>query len=168
MGFLSQKRVLFKSVEVEFELIKDLLFKRFEFSKSRVEVGERTRPAVAIDANLIGYQYIYQSCGAVGALKCICDAFTSKGIDVHLVADGPNRHHSKRATIKRRGEREAAKINAIRKRLELSAAIQAQTDANDPTVKELSKKLRTLEKAGRHHLSANFLEGARKLAHGSN
>eukprot|EP00978_Attheya_sp_CCMP212_P018293 scaffold49881_cov35-Attheya_sp.AAC.1 len=98
MGFQSQSKVLYKSTDVSFDLIVHLVTKRFEISKGRGECGGRSQPKVTIDANLIGYRFISRPCGPVGALRILSRPLSENYIDVVIIADVPNRHHSKRAT----------------------------------------------------------------------
>lgn len=163
MGFQSQHSVLFKANSIPFEDIRRLIFKRFQKNKFQGEVGTRERPSVAIDANLLGYLFLQRSCGAIGGIRIVCQTFTSNGIDVVLVADGPNRHHSKRATIERSAQREIANIEATKKRIELTEALQMQTDPNDATISNISKTLRALEKKSSRKLPENFLEAMKTI-----
>ena len=73
-------------------------------------VGDRIRPAISIDASLVAITNIGRSCGPLGAVSIIAREFAAPFVDSYVVADGPIRHHSKRATIKRAGDRERAKI----------------------------------------------------------
>ena len=89
MGFASQPKVLYKSRHVPFDNLCRLIHQRYNYGKLRNEVAGRTNPAVAIDANLVGYSFLVRNGGPVAALETICQSFTANKIDVHVVADGP-------------------------------------------------------------------------------
>ena len=81
----------------------------------------RTRPRVEIDANPVGYPFIFKAVGPARAVVSVAKKFVEAGIDVIIVCDNQNkRHHSKRATILRRGATERGKIQLVQKRIELT------------------------------------------------
>ena len=144
MGFLNQNNILHKSIEVGFDSVVHLIKARFKQNKLQNEVEGRIKPAVVVDASLIGFLFLSKSCGPVGGLRILCKSFIKNYIDVHLVVDGPNRHHSKRATIKRQGIRTQARISAAKKRIELSTAILEESTSNcsKGKVKKLQQEVR--------------------------
>ena len=127
MGIPGQNKLLYTSEE-----IKDckLIFRIVsEFYKAKIDAGienfERKRPKVVIDGNIIGYDFIYKKIGPARGVLHVALAFINAGIDVCIVCDHKDkRHHSKRATIERKGERERIdSTTGDENRIDNSAAI---------------------------------------------
>ena len=68
----------------------------------------------------VKFMKIYHRCMLVLVVS-VAKKFVEAGIDVIIVCDNQNkRHHSKRATILRRGATERGKIQLVQKRIELT------------------------------------------------
>jgi hypothetical protein len=167
MGIQSQQNILFKSVDIDFDLIIHPVWRRYEIRKSRGEVSEQSRPTVAINANLLGYTFVSKSCGAVGGINILASSFAQNHVDVKIVCVGPCRHHSKRATVNREVRKATAKIRAsTARRIHLSSLILE--DPNDEArIRKLQAEVRRFESQSERCLPENFAELLKKLEVGS-
>ena len=132
-------------------------FKRLKESDPSIT---RTRPRVVIDANLIGYSFISKGIGPVKAVYVVAEEFAKDGIDVSIVCDNKDRHHSKRATCLRKGERERAKIKVVYERAELSQLLRAPNSETPDIItrtKQLQRSVNTLENKVANVFPSSFI-----------
>jgi hypothetical protein len=80
------------------------------------------------------------------------------GIDVLVIFDADSRHHSKRATIERIGNRERTRIISQQKRGHLASILQSNevTPAITIQINNLQKDIQKLEKQANRSLPSNF------------
>ena len=167
MGISGQSSFLWRSIELDARLIYYVIEQQFQRAKSSNPSISRLRPKVVIDANLIGYSFLFKGIGPIKAVFVIAKAFARDGIDVTIVCDNKElRHHSKRATISRKGEKERAKIKIIHNRFELTNLLRAadsEAPVNMMRMKKLQKYITTLEHKIDTVFPDNFVEELTKL-----
>ena len=147
MGISGQISFLWRSIELDARLIYYVIEKQFQRAKSSNPSISRLRPKDVIDTNLIGYSFLFKGIGPTRAVFVLAKAFASDGIDVTIVRDNKeNRHHSKRETITRKGEKERAKIKIIHNRFELTNLLRvsdSEAQVNMMIMKKLQKYITT-------------------------
>jgi len=81
--------------------------------------GREANPTVYVDASIVGCKHGQKGQDDAAALATTVESFLQEGAKVDVTFDPLGRHHSKAASVKRCGERELARLNAITKRVEL-------------------------------------------------
>jgi hypothetical protein len=168
MGIQGSSQLLYRSIDLEFQHVVSVIEDRYRVAKLDTTTttdggagGGRQRPCIAIDANQIGYTHATGPFGAVNAVTFLGEHFARNGIDVIVVCDGPDRHHSKRASVLREGERERCRIQLNQHRTELTRMIlQDKTDSTGDSrrkrIEVLQKKIRSLETKSKKRLPEEF------------
>ena len=125
-----------------------------------------------IDGNIVGYDFIYKKIGPARGVVYVALAFIHAGIDVCIVCDNKdNRHDSKRATIKRKGERERGSIQVLEKKIELTTLLRSadsESCENQEKRDSLNKAIRTLENKIGKVLPPDFIEQIIELIQNKN
>jgi hypothetical protein len=130
---------------------------RFKQNQNNDEISSsrrRLRPSIDIDVSWVirGFAKGNVEC-RVGTLLRIATAFTDVGFYVKLVCDGILRHHSKRATIKRKSDQQKKKIELVLRKSQMmilsqriiaSDSIEERAEF-DETKKEMQTKILKLE-----------------------
>jgi hypothetical protein len=131
MGIQGSSQILYRSIGLEFQNVVAVIEERYRVAKDDDEstTGQQ-RPCIAIDANQIGYTPATGPFGAVNVVTFLGEHFARNGIDVILVCDGPDRHHSKRATVLREAERERCRIQLNQNRTELRRILQDESNSS--------------------------------------
>lgn len=145
MGIQGADQILYRSIELEFQHVVAVIEEQYRLAK---DTCGRQRPCLAIDANQIGYTHLTGPFGAVNAVTFLGEQFARTGIDVIAVCDGPDRHHSKRATALREADRERCRIQLNQDRIELARILQDNVDSSEERknrIEVLQKKVRSLE-----------------------
>ena len=120
MGITGQGGLLWKSDTVKSKDIFTVVNNLYE-ENTNIN-NNRERPRIIIDANEVGYKFIPK--GAAKYVIAIASSFADDGIDCGIVCDNEKiRHHSKRATISRKGGRARGEIQLSENRIELSSII---------------------------------------------
>jgi hypothetical protein len=164
MGIHGCSRIQHKSSPLEFDFVVFLLEKIFEHAKHAGHT-DRRRLKIAIDASLIGFQFLDRPHGAICGCQVLVQEFTKRCIDVVVVCDGPDRYHSKRATILRSSTRERGKIKASLKRIELAMLLRAEGE--DPEKrKKLGREIAVGERAANRKLPENFSDRLKSFCEG--
>jgi hypothetical protein len=138
MGILSQSTMFYKTKYLSMDTVVNLVKLRYDSIKCEL-LSIRERACVVIDASLVGFKYVGTSTTPGTGVVTVAQAFTDKNIDVIIVLDG-GRHHSKRATWKRSGEREAARIRAAQQRVALCEILR--NGASGDTVCTIEKEIK--------------------------
>jgi 5'-3' exonuclease len=119
----------------------------------------RNHPCIDIDCSLIvrcrGNTNIASN---TQYLINICTIFQQKGFEVMLVFDGNERHHSKRATMKRQSEKHHKRIELILHKSELMSIVERRRSVDSIEQRKnlleeesaIKKKIRTLEQFLKH------------------
>ena len=76
----------------------------------------------------------------MGSLFQVASIIAEAGIDVTFVADPPSRHHSKRASIKRRSNIERARLECIDLQAQLAALLQGETPPPPEIIRQFERK----------------------------
>ena len=93
-----------------------------------------------IDVTPVGYPFIFKAVGPARAVVAIAKEFVEAGIDVIIVCDNKDkRHHSKRATIQRRGVIERGKIQLVEKRIELTNLLRSPAGGSVESLNNVKK-----------------------------
>jgi len=101
---------------VKFDEIFILVNQLFNEFKTTTNNCDRQRPKIVIDAYEVGYKLI--SRGATKHVFAIAKGFAEEDINSVIVCDNKkNRHHSKRASIERRGKRARREIELTEYRI---------------------------------------------------
>ena len=163
MGIQAQASILWCSVDVESNYIYHLIYQEFQ-KKTR----SRQRPKVVIDANAVAFKYLFQGIGPSRAVIVLAKEFSAQGIDVIIIVcdNSSKRHHSKRATILRRGKREREGIQLVENKIELSNLLRSPGNDSQETIQQinvLQKSIRTLEKNTNKVLPSNFIPHMKQL-----
>ena len=162
MAIAGQDKITWRSRDLAFDLIVFLLQILFDRRRSKLP-GDRRRPKVAIDANLVAYKHVGRKSPVMpdAAVAIIARSFSEKGIDVVIYCDHPTeRHPSKRASCDRQSKREKAGIKLIKARMELRSVLSTQhlEEKDADSVDNLQKKIRSLENVQNRALPADFIE----------
>lgn len=163
MGIQGQASILWKSTAVPVDKVAILVWQRF--SQHRKHFGQndprsRQRPRIGIDANFVGFKHIDSSLGPVAFLQAVICTFTRHDVncDVVVICDGPNRHHSKRATIERKANRERQRISLIEVRNKLEQAQNTKSCfENEAGIAKLVQQVRHLERQQQRTLPRDFI-----------
>ena len=180
MGITGQGSCLYKSVELKSTDIYHVVHQQYKLNNNTsttttnnnnysnpttmttTTTRTRTRPRVVIDANPVGYPFISKAVGPARAVVSIAKEFVEAGIDVIIVCDNQNkRHHSKRATIQRRGVIERGKIQLVEKRIILSNLLRSSTSSSPDSlknIKTIQREIKKLEKGTGQILPTDFVE----------
>ena len=157
-------KLLYCSKVIENKAIYHVVQQQYELQKRNTL---RKRPKVVIDANLIGYQFIFKGIGPARAVLIIAREFLQECIDVSIVCDnGELRHHSKRATINRNGKRHRGRVQLMEHRIELSNLLRSSDSESPENIerrKFLEQKIKSLEKATNNFLPANFISEMKQM-----
>ena len=159
MGISSQRDITWKSKKVDFDHVV-FLVKDVHRQRQQKKLTTRSRPKISIDASLLGFRFIGSTFKPSTAVKIIASSLAEKGIDVVINFDGPNRHHSKRASCARRAATDTAQIDRLNCRNMLVPLINEPNPTPDieEQKKELSKKLRSLEAKTDRVLPTDFVQ----------
>jgi hypothetical protein len=151
MGIASAGKCIYKSTSVDVnELYSILEDRRNESTRIATNTGTTQtpttsprRPSVDIDASQVAFRFQHFSCGPAGYILAISKAILLCGIDVTIVGDPPKRHHSKRATIKRKARCERSRLNCIKLQAQLTLSLQANERPSDTIIAAMEKKMAT-------------------------
>ena len=145
-----------KAVKESRDLI-HVVNKLFEENKSNNHT-DRVQPAIVINANEVVYKFIER--GTSKYIIAIVVSFADIKIDCVIVGDnGTKRHHSKRATIERKGKRPRGEIQLRENRIQLSSVLLSsnRTAESVMTTINLSKEIEKQEKKVSSVLPPNFI-----------
>ena len=113
------------------------------------------------------FKYLFKRIGPSRAVFVLAKEFSTRGIDVLIVCDNKSkRHHSKRATILRRGKRERERIQLVENRIELSNLLRSGENGSQEIVQridQLQKLIRKLDKDTNKVLPSNFIPHIKQL-----
>ena len=117
------------------------------------------RPRVVIDANPVGYSFIFKAVGPARAVVSIATEFVDTGIDVIIVCD-KKRHYSKRTTIQRRGEIERDKIQLLEERIKLTNLLRLSSESGETMdkIQKIQRGIKKLEKGTSQVLPTDFIQ----------
>ena len=105
------------------DLSKDQLINiiKQRYEKCSIKKQYRNKPIVDIDASwIVRKAYDQSKEDRINYLFNICFILIKENIDVLIICDGPDRHHSKRATIRRAAEVQKNKIKLILNKTKLA------------------------------------------------
>ena len=159
---LSFNLVVFLLEQIRAASIQSQRHKRQLQQQQQEQIQPQRRLKLGIDANLLGYKYVHNrsSFQPDGAVAHIAKALSERLIDVVIVCDGNNRHHSKRVSCKRRAEAEKQNIRLIIARAELQSLLSTQDDTSPieraNLIAAMQKKIRGLENALKRQLPTDF------------
>ena len=156
MGISGNKNILYKSPNLELSHVAEVLLDRVEQKKSSNSDFLTRKPCVDIDANNIGFSKLELASGPAGAVFQIAEIFSTAGIDVGIICDGPSRHPSKRDSVNRRAKRERARLSCLEARASLAALLQQETQPSATRIQELESKIKKFEKEAARVLPAGF------------
>jgi hypothetical protein len=164
MGIQNQHSILYKTIELHGDHIFHTIQKKFEEDKAS-GLTARERPAVAIDANLLGFSFLSSksSIGCIKPIKIIAKAFAEKSFDVIIIVDGEDWHDSKRATPKRIADCERSKVQGFINRLSL-AGLRQQGSSDENKMKALENKIKNSEKVANRYLPPDFYQVLKQFA----
>jgi hypothetical protein len=167
MGINQQHSCLWRSIKLDIRLVYYAIEQNFRKQKEVDKTILRERPQVVIDANPIGYPFILRGIGPSKAVFVIAKEFAREGIDVLIVCDNENnRHHSKRATMKRKGERARARLELGDDRRKLTSMLRSDdsdTAGNLIERDKLIKSIRSNENDTSKVLPPNFIVNIQRL-----
>jgi len=165
MGIISGHLFLFKACDLSFAELLCILDGRREESGLLCPGSDSSprRPAIDIDARQVGYKYNKVATGPAGSIYNIAVALSKSGIDVTVVDDAPMRHHSKRAAIERRSERERSHLKCIQLKAQLAEMLQRGEKPSSEEVKLLEKQITQHRSRCESELPENFSEILQRL-----
>jgi 5'-3' exonuclease len=121
---------------------------------------QRDRLKLGIDASLVGFKYVHDKSSLLPdrAIQIIGTALSRLLIDVVILLDGKERHPSKRATCKRKGDAERDSIQLLVARSSLQSLLDDGENSAEGAKKvhDLQKKIRGLENSLKRKLPSNF------------
>jgi hypothetical protein len=121
---------------------------------------QRQRLKLGLDASLVGYKYVHDksSLQPDHAIEIIGTALSRLLIDVIIILDGKERHPSKRATCKRKGDSERQSIQLLVARSSLQSLLNDGENSAEGAKKvhDLQTKIRGLENSLKRKLPSNF------------
>lgn len=130
----------------------------------------RRRLKLGLDASLVGYKYVHDrsSLEPDGAIELIATALSRLLIDVVIVLDGKERHPSKRATCKRKGDAEKQSIQLLVARSVLQSLLNDGDNSAEGAKKvyDLQTKIRGLENSLKRKLPSNFNKNLQDFVNG--
>ena len=92
----------------------------------------------------------------MGSLFQVALILAEAGIDITLVADPPSRHHSKRASIRRRSNIERARLECIDLQAQLAALLQGETPPPAESIRQFERKIQSKRNQSMRSLSDDF------------
>ena len=105
MGITGQGTCLYSSRELKSTDIYHIIHEQYKLNTTINDTTTiRNQPRIAIDTNPVSYPFIFKAVGPTRAVVTIAKKIVEAGIAVIIVRDNKNkRHHTKRATVQKRG-----------------------------------------------------------------
>jgi hypothetical protein len=126
MGINGPKKFLITSAPLQLVHVVNILKTRanqVHCDDDSTAIGTARRAVLDIDANQVGFNFINKPGGEAYLVYICATLFLKEGVDVCIVADGPTRHDSKRASSTRKADRLRSEIECMKARIELAALL---------------------------------------------
>jgi hypothetical protein len=160
LGVNNCSSFLFKTQPVEFDHFVEVLFQLENGNKRESDLIPQSTdvytPCIDLDANNIGFKDLKAPVNYIFRIVVSC---VRKGIDVTVVVDGDKRHHSKRVSYARKGEREKSRLDSIEMEMKLTALRQENGNGEEATV--LAKSIEKKRKIADRKLCSSFEDDLR-------
>ena len=162
MGLQSGGKCIYKSKPISLGDLYKVLEDRRDSRLTTNDTSKR-KPSLDIDANNIGFVFLSKAAGPMGSLFQVALILAEAGIDITLVADPPSRHHSKRASIKRRSNIERARLECIDLQAQLAALLQGETPPPAESIRQFERKIQSKQNESMRSLPDDFAPALRHL-----